>query len=188
MLANTQVFFDNVPAPMIFAVSGQIGAVVPYSVAGRPSTQVLVAYRGQVTNVITLPVAETAPALFTLSSTGRGQGAILNQNGGVNSRSNPADRGSFVALYATGEGQTDPPGVDGQLAIDTLPKPRQDVSVKIGGLDAEVVYAGAAPSLVAGAMQVNVQVPQGSNPGDAVPIVLAVGRTVSQPGVTIAVR
>jgi hypothetical protein len=49
-------------------------------------------------------------------------------------------------LFATGAGQTGPPGTDGQIIGDTLPKPLLPVSVKIGSLDAEVLYAGAVPA------------------------------------------
>ena len=90
-------------------------------------------------------------------------------------------------LYGTGEGQTDPAGVDGKLANDVLAKPLGLVSVTIGGLPAEVVYAGAAPGLVAGLMQVNVKVPATLPPGAAA-VVLKVGNSVSREGVTIAVR
>ena len=61
------------------------------------------------------------------------------------------------------------------------------VSVSIAGHDAQVLYAGAAPGLVAGLMQINVVVPDGVT-GDALPIVVMVGRKASAAGVTIAVR
>jgi uncharacterized protein (TIGR03437 family) len=51
-----------------------------------------------------------------------------------------------------------------------------------------VKYAGGAPGLVAGLMQVNVQIPAGIETGNAVPVVLRVGSVFSQAGVTIAVR
>jgi uncharacterized protein (TIGR03437 family) len=72
--------------------------------------------------------------------------------------------------------------------VSELPKPNLPVSVKIGGLDAEVLYAGGAPGSVAGLLQVNVRVPPGVVSGNAVPVVLTVGGVSSQPGVTMAVR
>ena len=62
------------------------------------------------------------------------------------------------------------------------------VSVRIGGQAAAVHYAGAAPGFVAGAMQINVQIPSGVEPGPKVPISLIVGDLASPPGVTVAVR
>ncbi len=37
---------------------------------------------------------------------------------------NPATRLSIVQLFGTGEGATDPAGVDGQLALSVYPKPK----------------------------------------------------------------
>jgi uncharacterized protein (TIGR03437 family) len=123
-----------------------------------------------------------------MDGSGAGQGAILNQNSTVNSPSNPAAKGSIIIVFATGAGQTDPGGTDGQLAGDPLPIPLLPVSVQIGGLDAKVLYAGAAPGLVAGVLQVNCVAPLDSPSGYAVPIVLSVGKTSSPAGVTVAIK
>ena len=93
-----------------------------------------------------------------------------------------------MTLFATGAGQTDPTGVDGQVAAGTLPKPLLPISVWIGGMNASVLYAGAAPGGVAGLLQVNCIVPLTAPTGLSVPIVLVVGTASSQAGVTIAIR
>jgi uncharacterized protein (TIGR03437 family) len=113
----------------------------------------------------------------------------LNQDGvTVNSASTPAARGSSISIFATGEGQTTPAGVDGALATGAaLPKPKLPVQVWIDGQVAPLQYAGAAPGNVAGLLQVNVQIPAGINTGD-VPIVIQVGDVQSQPGMTISVK
>jgi uncharacterized protein (TIGR03437 family) len=134
-----------------------------------------------------VPVAAAAPAIFSANSTGAGQGAILNQDSTYNSASNPAAPSTILQIFATGEGQTDPPGVDGKIASDVLPKPRLPVSVTIGGLDAEVVYYGAAPTQVAGVFQVNAKVPAGVAPGLAINVRLTVGGIDSNI-VTVAVQ
>jgi uncharacterized protein (TIGR03437 family) len=126
--------------------------------------------------------------VFTIDATGTGQGAIVNQDGTVNSAANPAPRGSVVSIYATGEGQTSPPGVTGSVTQLDLKKPVLPVTVTIGGIGATVQYAGSAASVVAGLLQVNAVVPQGVSPGAAVPVVVNVGTTPSQPGVTMAVK
>ena len=187
-LADTRVLFDGVAAPLIYVSAAQTSAIVPYAVAGKASTQVQIEFRGSRSGAVTLPVAAAAPGVFTLESSGRGQGAILNQDASVNGAANPAAKGSVVVLFCTGEGQTDPPGTDGKLAADVFPKPRLPVSVTIGGLPAEVLYAGAAPGLVAGVLQVNAKVPNGVASGNAVPVLLTVGNTTSPAGVALAVQ
>jgi uncharacterized protein (TIGR03437 family) len=62
------------------------------------------------------------------------------------------------------------------------------VSVKIGGVTADVQYAGAAPYCVSGVIQVNVRVPPNVAPGDYVPVMVTVGTRSSLPAITVAVR
>jgi uncharacterized protein (TIGR03437 family) len=186
-LAGTRVLFDGIAAPLLYTSAGQLTAVVPYSVDGRATTQVQVEFEGRRSNTIALPVVNAAPALFTADSSGRGPGAILNENSTPNSAANPAARGSVVVLYLTGEGATSPAGVDGKPAAVPLPAPRLPVAVSIGGVDAPVLYAGGAPGLVAGVMQVNVRIPAGVPPGSQ-PIIVNVGSASSRPDVTLAVR
>jgi uncharacterized protein (TIGR03437 family) len=187
VLAGTRVLFDGQPAPLIYVQGGQDSLVVPYSVAQKASTQMQVEYLGVKSNPISLSVAVAAPGIFSTSSSGKGQGAILNQDSTPNSASNPAGRNTIITIFATGEGQTDPPGVDGKIASGVFPKPVLPVSVTIGELDAEVLYYGAAPTLVAGVLQVNAKVPAGVAPGPALNVRLTVGGIDSNV-VTIAVQ
>lgn len=187
LTGETTVLFDGIPAPLIYASAGQTTAIVPYSVAGKASTQMVVIYQGRVSTAATVPVAAAAPALFTANSSGKGNGAILNQDNSPNSPANPAEKGSIVVLFGTGEGQTNPRGSDGRIASTVFPKPLQNVKVTIGGIDANVAYAGAAPFLVAGVFQINVTVPPGVSSG-AVPVVVTVGTISSPAGVTVAVK
>jgi uncharacterized protein (TIGR03437 family) len=186
-LAETRVLFDGAAAPLVYVSAGQLSAIVPYAVAGKATTSMQVEYRGVRSNAVTLRVTETAPGLFTANSSGKGPGAILNEDNSLNTGQNPAAPGSIVILYGTGEGITDPAGQDGQLALNTYPKPRQPVTVRIGGKDAEVLYAGAAPGLVAGVFQINVRVPA-DVAGGAQPVVVQIGAASSSPEVTVAVR
>jgi uncharacterized protein (TIGR03437 family) len=113
---------------------------------------------------------------------------VLNQDGSVNSFKKPAKAGSIVSIYATGEGQTRPSGVDGKVAdAGNLPIPAKDVAVFISGNKCDVLYAGGVPGQVAGLLQVNVRIPADTPSGD-VPVVLQVGDGSSQPGITIAVE
>ncbi len=186
-VGGTRVLFDNVPAPLIFSYTSQVAAIVPYSVKG--TTMMEVEYLGARTPAVRLGVADASPAILTQNSSGKGAGAILNQDYTLNTPANPAARGSYVMIYATGEGQTLPPGVTGALAIDRLPTPILPVRVLFGEITSpDVPYRGAAPGQVAGLFQVNAQVPENVTPGNAVPLALVVGDKRSPPGVTIAVK
>lgn len=91
-------------------------------------------------------------------------------------------------IYATGEGQTNPAGSDGLVTGSVLRRPLANVAVTIGGVAAEVLYAGSAPGLVSGLVQVNARVPATVAVGNSVPVVVTIGGVASQAGVTMAVR
>jgi len=179
------VSFDGFTAPQLYASSSQINAVVPFELDGASSTTLEVA--GPAGRLqVSLPVASSAPGIFALGGSGTGQGAILNQDGSINSPANPAPAGSIATLFATGAGQTNPPGHDGIVATGILPQPRLPVSVKIGGSLADILYSGAAPGLISGALQVNCRIPSKTASG-SVPVVLYVGEEASPP-VMLAVK
>ncbi len=188
-LAGTQVIIDGTPAPMLYTQDGQVNAVVPYSVAGKSTVQVQIEYQGIRSAPASFVVADAAPAIFTIDGSGRGQGAILDQDTSVNSDLNPADQGSIVVLYASGAGQMVPASADGSITgTASLPQPVAVVSVLVDGQNTEILYAGAAPGLVAGVLQVNFRLPPQIRTGTAIGILLKVGRFTSQPGVTLAIR
>jgi uncharacterized protein (TIGR03437 family) len=102
-------------------------------------------------------------------------------------------KGSIVQVYLTGEGETSPPSVTGAITTATLPPPQVTpapllaVGVTINGQPASYVYAGEAPGLVAGMMQLNVQIPANAPSGD-LQILVSIGGNTSQNGVTVSVR
>jgi uncharacterized protein (TIGR03437 family) len=186
---NTRVLFDGIPAPMIYSSEKQLAAIVPYATAGKTATQLEVEVSGVKGQAATVPIVASSPGIFTADSSGKGQAAVLNENGSLNTPTNPAAPGSIVVIYLTGEGQTNPAGSDGSLALGaTLPKPALPVSATIGGVDAEILYAGAAPGAVAGLMQINARIGSLAPPSNTSPLVVKIGDKTSQAGVTIAVR
>ena len=191
-LGNTVVAFDGVAAPLIFVSANQINAIVPYEIAGRVSTNVVVTRGGQSSPALQLRVADTAPSIFSLSQGGNGQGAILNSNGTVNSASNPAAKGSVIVIYATGEGVTRPQPATGAVTSATgtsFPAPVNNVSVKIGGASVTTFnYIGEAPGLVAGVLQINAVIPQGIGSGPQTVELNIGGASNNQQTITVAVQ
>jgi uncharacterized protein (TIGR03437 family) len=203
-LGGVRVLFNGFPAPMIYSVpiagsTQQLAAIVPYEIVANPATtsvNVQVEVQGNRSAPFPMPVTALLPGLYTNDYSGLGQAALLNQDGSVITRNGPsnpattplptkpATRGSYVLIYATGGGQTNPPGVDGRMVSTFYPAPVQTCSVNIGGLDATVSFCGVTDGL----LQVNAQVPATVTPGNSVPIQLTVGTVSSPAGVTIAVQ
>ena len=167
--------------------------MAPFEVTGAKAS-VGVVYQGQAAAAVSVNVAPTAPAIFTANASGSGPAAALNIQKGVatlNDAAHPANAGDVVTVYITGGGQTNPasingkPGGDGSAGNPFL-LPLLPVTVTVGGKNATVQFAGGAPGVVAGVMQVNLVVPAGLTAG-AAPVIVQVGSTTSQTGVTIAV-
>jgi uncharacterized protein (TIGR03437 family) len=166
---QTQLLFDGKPTTVFYAGTGQINALVPSDLAPNSITDIGIMANGAKVAGVSSQVVDAVPGLFTTGN-GTGQAAAVNEDGTLNSESNPAARGSIVLLYATGQGQAP-----------------STVSLKIGQYLAELLYAGPAPGFP-GLMQINARVPGGFLPPGVQPVVLSVGSAVSQSGVTIAVR
>jgi len=97
----------------------------------------------------------------------------------------PAAPGNVITLFATGEGQTSPAGVDGKLAESPAPRPLLEVQATVGERPATVRFAGGIPGVVAGVVRVDVEIPAGT-PGGNVPVTISLAGVSSQT-VTIAV-
>lgn len=177
-VAGVRILFDGIPAPIVYVTATQCSAVIPYFGATNATTHVQVEYQGVRSAPFPIPVSAAAPGLFTVDSSGKGQAAIAGS----------AHPGSVVTLWATGEGVTDPPGVDGRPAGAILPVPLAAVSVDIGGFAATVQYAGGAPGNMPGLFQINALISDRVSTGNNVPVHVTVGGVSSVDGVTLAVH
>jgi uncharacterized protein (TIGR03437 family) len=183
-LGGVRVLIGGVPAPLIFVSAGQLSAVVPYAIDVGLGASVEVEYGGAVSRASGGEVALTAPGIFTADGSGAGQATALNQDFSINSAANPAAAGSVVVLYGTGAGQMTPTPDDGAVIGRDLPRPVLPVSATVNGQYADILYAGGAPGLVAGVLQVNLRLPTGIS--GVAQIVLTIGAQSSRP-VTVSV-
>src|SRR5205823_715809 len=144
----------------------------PYGIAGRGRINVIVTYKGVPSVAYPVTVVDISPGIYTLDSncttsgSGRGQGAIFNElNYRINCFNNPEVAGHYIAIYATGEGLTTPRGLDGAVnptLLAAVPKPVGAVGVIIGGIPvpaSDIAYAGEAPGLLQGVLQINAKIP-----------------------------
>jgi uncharacterized protein (TIGR03437 family) len=168
-LSGTRVLFDDTAAGLIYVSEGQVSAVVPASIRGKEATRVRVQRNGTESEARQVPVRSAAPGLFTLDASGQGQAAAVNEIGTVNGPSAPARRGTIVLLYGTGfeSGAT--------------------VRIRIGGADADVLYAGGVSWGVPGLIQINMRIPAAAAVGAAIPLTVEVAGVPAQNGVTLAI-
>jgi uncharacterized protein (TIGR03437 family) len=176
ILGGTQVLFDDVQAPLLYVASGQINAVVPFGVGRAPSVQVVTqAGSSSPVQLTTVPAAPEVPHYaitkensgdYYMWATVGDQAAGLNEDGSINGLLNPAPRGSALTLWVSGGGELNPVPADGSILYPPLPAFALPVSVTFGYFApgaplgaAEVLYAGPAPGMLAGVLQVNFRIP-----------------------------
>lgn len=167
-LANTRVLFDDTPGGLIYVSDRQISAVAPASLQGKKTILVKVQRGGVASDGVSVAVQDSIPGIFTLDASGAGPAAAVNQDGTVNGAANPASRGSVILLFATGFGGG-------------------ATRVRIGGAEADVLYAGGVSWGVPGLVQINARIPANAATGSAVPIVLENTGVQAQNGVTVAI-
>ena len=157
-LAGVEVTIDGTPAPLLYVSDTQINAVAPVELT-TGVTELQVAQNSVPLPDFRVVTDATAPGVFLNPD---GSAAAINQDGTVNSQANPAKVGSYVSIWATGTGYF--PGSDGQMATG----PNQFCNLQYGcliGHDESAgtpSYAGAAPGMVNGVVQINFQVAPGS--------------------------
>ena len=187
-VGGTVVYVGGIAAPILYASATQVSAIVPFGLSGS-SASVYLTYQGIATTTVNVPVASASPALFTLDFSGSGQAAAVNEGAtpSANGAAHPASAGTFVELYLTGGGTTNPSSADGAIATGPAPLSQAlTVTVSIGGQNATVAYSGAAPGSPNGVVQINAQVPAGLTAGQAA-VLVQIGGVTSPGGATIAV-
>ncbi len=140
----------------------QVNAQVPYGVTPGAAQLTVSSANGSAQQQLT--IGNVAPAIFAISTA---QAAITNLDNSLNTPSNPAKRGSYLVIYATGFG--------GVTAGGAAVAP---VSAVIGGVEIPAAYAGISPG-APGLNQANILLPGGMPPGLTLPLYLKQGGVVS---------
>ena len=150
-LAGAQVFIDGIAAPVLSVSGTRIDVVSPVELASSTVSSLQLTLNGVAQPDFRVVIDSAAPQVFRNSD----DAAVVNQDGSVNSQSNPASAGSYVSIWATGTGSV--PGPDGQIAASAQPYCQCEIRT-LSNQTAPLIYAGAAPGLVNGIAQIVFQV------------------------------
>ncbi|HXE65063.1 MAG TPA: IPT/TIG domain-containing protein [Bryobacteraceae bacterium] len=157
-VGNVSVLIGGLQAPVYFVSAGQIDCLVPYGVTGT-SVTIRVNNNGAPSNTVTVPLAKTSPGIFSLDTSGTGDGALLHLDNTVINSVSPAAKGEIVQIYLTGLGALTTPIADGHgaAAADFAVTP---IALYIDGVQVasqDVLYWGV--SSLPGLYQINFRVP-----------------------------
>jgi len=155
---GAQVTIGGTSAPLLYSGATQINLQVPFELPPYPGNSAV-----QLTSpggsFSTLMPESPAVGIFTVDGV---HAAAVNEDGTVNSASNPAAQGSVVSLFGTGA-IWPAPMRDGAVATAAL-STQYPFALTYFAQGSGVIYAGTAPGLVDGVFQVNLQLPMGVNP------------------------
>jgi uncharacterized protein (TIGR03437 family) len=152
---DVQVMIGGSPATVLYAGPTQINIQAPlqFSQSYNPQLQVVLPSR-----TLTLGAVSSVPSPGLLTMDGV-HAAAFNQDGSVNSASNPAEKGSIVSLFGTGV-PAPACGQNGIVATGAVALNQEANKLEVFDSLAtplSILYAGAAPGLVCGLVQINVQ-------------------------------
>jgi uncharacterized protein (TIGR03437 family) len=185
-LAGTRVLVNGSPIPLLFTSAFQINAQVPYDVRPATYATMQVIYNGVPSNRAQIEVVSAAPEIF-IDPNGRIAVAV-NQDGTRNGPGNPAMPGTVITFYATGCGQTSPPGRAGVPVEGSHPSLVEPVSILVGGRRGDVFFAGEVPGFI-GLNQFNVRLGDAPAGGErAALMTLTVGTRFSRSPAFLYIR
>jgi len=178
-MGNASVTVAGQSLPLLYVSPGQINALAPFGLNTNTTYYLLVQRDQTLSSPVPINIADAQPAAFL-----SGGSAIVFDSRGTApaflvTPSAPAQAGDVLVFYCAGLGVTNPPVGDG-VASPSNPtaQTQAPVTVTIGGQNATVAYAGLVAGLV-GLYQVNVEMPAGVPPGNAVPVMLTVSGQTS---------
>jgi len=185
---GVQVLVNNQPAPLAYESASQLSFQVPFSVSGSATIQVTHTTNGTTLSsaIVTVPVAATAPGLYSRDGTGSGTAYYydLSQSSLFGESSQPVQAGDTVVMYGTGFGATSPVVAAGAQGPNAVAACLAAVTMTVGTAAATVQVAGLVPGnslaqSTPGSDEVLFTVPAGLAPG-TYPVVVTVGGVKSQ--------
>ena len=191
-LGGSTLTIGTTAAPFFFVSPGQMNLQVPWETpVGAVNATLTLANQ---TSSSTVSVAQYAPGIYTLNSSGTGQGVITNLDNtwaaavgsipGVSAT--PAKPGGVVVIYCTGLGAVNNTPATGEAAsANPLASTTIMPEVTIGGVPAVVLFSGLTPDAV-GLYQIDALLASTVAPGNSVPVSMTMGGVASNT-VTIAV-
>ncbi len=166
--------FGSVPAPLLYASSGQAAVQVPWELANQTQSTITALKNGQISAPQTVTLATYAPAILAINGQGTGQGAILDGNYQLLDWSNPGIAGVTVGR-CTGLGPvTNQPPTGAASPANPLAMTTTEPQVTIAGNPASILFSGLAPGYV-GLYQVDALITGASDYLDTVTVTLSIG-------------
>ena len=177
--------FDSLlgEAPLLYLDDQQVNFQMPFEVAGMSLVRVVVDNNGARSEPEGVQLTPSAPGIFTYDGV---RAIATNQDGSLNSPTNPAARRDVMTVYMTGQGPVAPNWPTGKAAsaVPLILAPAE-AHAFVGGVEGKIEFLGLAPGMV-GVLQMNFRPDHFSPLGDQ-PLKVSIGGHESNEGV-ISIR
>ncbi|MEO7653072.1 MAG: hypothetical protein ABIZ80_21640, partial [Bryobacteraceae bacterium] len=186
-LAGTRVLVAGRELPLVAISERQLDAVLPYGIEPNTSLQMIVQRGGSLSRPVSVDIAPAQPSVAQ-----RGGVQAVRPQAGVPYQfaldpGIPARAGDKLVILCTGLGEVNVAFVAGDAGpIAPRAQTRETVRLTIGGVEANVTFAGLTPGQI-GVYQVESVLPANAPSGNQIPVVLSAAGLESQP-VNIAIE
>jgi uncharacterized protein (TIGR03437 family) len=158
---GTSVRVGSKFAPLFFVSPGQVNIQIPTELTPNRRYAVLAIGGNETTQQqADIDIVPVKPGITNTRNDARELIAQHTSDFSLVTASNPAKRGEFLVMYLVGLGATNPSVASGAQAPGNPPAlPVKPVTLTIGGISANVLFAGMTPGGV-GLFQINFVVPE----------------------------
>ena len=165
-------------APLLYLDDQQVNFQMPFEVAGMSLVRIVVDNNGARSEPEGVQLTPSAPGIFTYDGV---RAIATNQDGSLNSPTNPAARRDVMTVYMTGQGPVAPNWPTGKAAsaVPLILAPAE-AHAFVGGVEGKIEFLGLAPGMV-GVLQMNFRPDHFSPLGDQ-PLKVSIGGHESNEG------
>jgi uncharacterized protein (TIGR03437 family) len=185
-LGSTSLTANGQPVGLLSVAPNAITFLMPWATAGAGKIKLKATVGGADSNEITVRAAAASVGYFSAAGDGLGMILATHLDGSQITASSPASAGETIILYATGLG-----ALSSFVAEYDWPASANPTSVPVqadvAGIQATVIYAGAAPEYP-GVYQINIVIPPTATPSAGANVRIFEGYSQTHPKVTIPIR
>lgn len=185
-LGSTSLTANGQPVGLVSVAPNAITFLMPFSTGGAGKIKLKANVGGVDSNEITVRAAPATVGYFSTTGDGLGTVVAAHSDGSAVTVSSPAAAGETVVLYASGLG-----ALANSVAEYDWPTSANPTSVPVqadvAGVQATVLYAGAAPGYP-GVYQINIVIPPGAAASAGANVRIFEGYAQTHPKVTIPIR
>ncbi len=185
-LGSTSLTANGQAVGLKSVASNAITFLMPWATAGAGKIKLKATVGGVDSNEVTVRSAPASVGYFSTTGDGLGTAVATHADGSLITAQSPASANEAVVLYASGLGALPSPVAEYDWPTSANPA-IMPVQADVAGVQAKVLYAGAAPGFP-GVYQINIVIPSTAKTSAGANVRIFEGDAQTHPKVTIPIR